>query len=46
MMEGKKLRLHKVASNFQEVVSTFDDEEKAKILKLIDLRRTVVELTD
>ncbi|XP_062602313.1 uncharacterized protein LOC134264026, partial [Saccostrea cucullata] len=38
LMEGGKLRLHKVASNSQEVMSAFDEGEKAKDLKYIDLR--------
>ena len=38
LMEGGKLRLHKVASNSHEVMSAFNDEEKAKDLKHIDLR--------
>ena len=38
LMEEGKLRLHKVASNSHEVMSAFDDEEKAKDLKHIDLR--------
>lgn len=38
LMEGGKLRLHKVASNSQEVMSAFEEEVRAKDLKCIDLR--------
>ncbi|XP_062587040.1 uncharacterized protein LOC134248654 [Saccostrea cucullata] len=38
LMEGGKLRLHKVVSNSQEVMSAFDEGERAKDLKYIDLR--------
>lgn len=38
LMEGGKLRLHKVASNSQEVMSAFEEEVKSKGLKCIDLR--------
>lgn len=38
LMDGRKLRLHKVAFNPHEVISAFDVEERAKDLKHIDLR--------
>lgn len=39
LMEGGKLRLHKVASNSQKVMSAFEEEVRAMDLKRIDLRQ-------